>query len=128
MRGDKKMSLFKEGDTEDSLIMEELGNEMTILIEKKKKNEKFSVFDLNLFHQECEQGSIKLDTSIEDEVPYKLSFKCQRCQMNTCIANQENLANVEKILIAMTQVALNDKIFNTKDTYKSTKIVFRQKK
>ena len=119
------MSLFKEVDKEENITMEELGTVMTILIEKKKKNEKFSVFDLNIFHQECEQGTIKLNTSTEDGIAYKLTFECQRCQMHTCIANQDN---VEKTLMAMTQVALNDKTFSTKDTYKSTKIVFLPKK
>jgi len=125
------MSLFqksKEEGKEENLTMEELGTVMTIQIEKKNKNEKFSVFDLNMFHQECEQGTIKLNRSTEDAIAYKLSFECQRCQMHTCIANQDNVDNVEKTLMAMTQVALNDKTFNTKDTYKSTKIVFLQKK
>ena len=122
------MSLFqksKEEDKEENLTIEELGTVMTIQIEKKNKNEKFSVFDLNMLHQECEQGTIKLNASTEGGIAYKLSFECQRCQMHTCIGNQDN---VEKTLMAMTQVALNDKIFNTKDTYKSTKIVFLQKK
>jgi hypothetical protein len=125
------MSLFqknKEEDKEENLTMEELGTVMTILIEKKNKNEKFSVFDLDMFHQECEQGTIKLNPSTEGAIAYKLSFECQRCQMHTCIANQDNVENVEKTLIAMTQVALNDKTFNTKDTHKNTKIVFLQKK
>ena len=122
------MSLFqksKEEDKEENLTIEELGTVMTIQIEKKNKNEKFSVFDLNMFHQECEQGTIKLNTSIEGGIAYKLSFECQRCQMHTCIGNQDN---VEKTLMAITQVALNDKVFNTKDTNKDTKIVFQQKK
>ena len=118
----------KEENKEENLTMEELGTVMTILVEKKNKNEKFSVFDLNIFHQECEQGTIKLNTSTEGGIAYKLSFECQRCQMHTCIANQDNLDNVEKTLMAMTQVSLNDKIFDTKDTYKNTKIVFHQKK
>ena len=122
------MSLFKEVDKEENITMEELGTVMTILIEKKKKNEKFSVFDLNIFHQECEQGTIKLNPSTEGAIAYKLSFECQRCRMHTCIANQDNADNVEKTLMAMTQVSLNDKIFDTKDTYKSTKIVFHQKR
>ena len=48
--------------------------------------------------------------------------------MHSCIANQDNVDKVQKTLMAMTQVALNDKTFNTKDTYKSTKVVFLQKK
>ena len=122
------MSLFQKGkeeDKEENLTMEDLGMAMTIQIEKKNKNEKFSVFDLHMFHQECEQGIIKLNTSTEGGIAYKLSFECQRCQMHTCIGNQDN---VEKTLMAMTQVALNDKTFNTKDTYKNTKIVFLQKR
>ena len=118
----------KEEDKEENLTMDELGTVMTILVEKKNKNDKFSVFDLNLFHQECEQGTIKLNTTTEGAIAYKLSFECQRCQMHTCIANQEKVDNVEKTLMAMTQVSLNDKIFDTKDTFKSTKIVFHQKK
>jgi hypothetical protein len=127
------MSLFqkrmhKEGDKEEdkkeNLTMEELGTVMTIQIGKKNKNEKFSVFDLNMFHQECEQGTIKLNTSTEEGIAYKILFECQRCHMQTCIGNGDN---VEKTLLAMTQVALNGKIFNTKDTYKNTKIVFLQK-
>jgi len=125
------MALFQDVtdvDKEGNLTMEELGTVMTILIEKKKKNEKFSVFDLNMFHQECEQGTIKLTPSTEGGIAYKLSFECQRCQMHSCIANQDNVDNVQKTLMAMTQVSLNDKIFDTKDTYKNTKIVFLQKK
>ncbi len=118
----------KEEDKEENLTMDELGTVMTILVEKKNKNDKFSVFDLNLFHQECEQGTIKLNTTTEGAIAYKLSFECQRCQMHACVANQDNVDNVQKTLMAMTQVALNDKTFNTKDTYKSTKIVFLQKK
>jgi hypothetical protein len=114
----------KEEDKEENLTMEELGTVMTIQIGKKNKNEKFSVFDLNMFHRECEQGTIKLNTSAEGGIAYKLLFECQRCHMQACIGNQDN---VEKTLLAMTQVALNDKVFNTKDTYKSTKIVFLQK-
>ena len=122
------MSLFqksKEENKEENLTIEELGTVMTILIEKKNKNEKFSVFDLNLLHQECEQGIIKLNPSTEGGIAFKLSFECQRCHMQPCIGAGDN---VEKTLLAMTQVALNDKIFNTKDTYKGTKIVFLQKR
>jgi hypothetical protein len=125
------MSLFqksKEEDKEKNLTIDELGTVMTILIEKKNKNEKFSVLDLHMFHQECQQGPIKLNASTEGAVAFKLSFECQRCQMHTCIANKDNIDNVEKTLIAMTQVALNDKTFDTKDTYKNTKIVFSSKK
>jgi hypothetical protein len=122
------MSLFqksKEEDKQENLTIEELGTVMTIQIEKKNKNEKFSVFDLNMFHQECEQGAIKLIASTEGGLAYKLSFECQRCQMRTCIENQDN---VEKTLMAMTQVALNDKTFTTQDAHKSTKIVYLQKR
>lgn len=125
------MSLFqksKEDDKEESVTMDDLGTVMTILVEKKSKNDKFSVFDLNLFHEECEQGIIKLNASTEGAIAYKLSFECQRCQMHTCIANKEKADNVEKTLMAMTQVSLNDKVFDTQDTYKSTKIVFHQKR
>ena len=115
----------EDEDKEEDLTLEDLGTVMTIQIGKKNKNEKFSVFDLNMFHQECEQGTIKLNTSTEGEIAYKLLFECQRCHMQTCIGNGDN---VEKTLLAMTQVALNDKTFNTKDTYKGTKIVFLQKK
>jgi len=115
----------KEKDKEENLKMEELGTVMTIEIGKKNKNEKFSVFDLNMFHRECEQGTIKLNTSTEGGIAYKIFFECQRCHMQTCIGAGDN---VEKTLLAMTQVALNDKIFNTKDTYKGTKIVFLQKR
>jgi hypothetical protein len=115
----------KEEDNEENLTMEELGTVMTIQIGKKNKNEKFSVFDLNMFHQECEQGAIKLNTSTEGGIAYKILFECQRCHMQTCIGEGDN---VEKTLLAMTQVALNDKTFNTKDTYKGTKIVFLQKR
>jgi hypothetical protein len=115
----------KKKDKDENLKLEELGTIMTIEIGKKNKNEKFSVFDLNMFHRECEQGTIKLNTSTEGGIAYKIFFECQRCHMQTCIGAGDN---VEKTLLAMTQVALNDKIFNTKDTYKGTKIVFLQKR
>lgn len=123
------MSLFKkktqDGTEEQKDVKEgELGTVMTIEIERKRKNEKFSVFDLEMFHRECEQGPIKFKKDDVSGRAYTLFFECQRCHMQTCIANADD---IEKTLLAITLVALSGKTFNITDTYKGKKILFLQK-
>lgn len=124
------MSLFtkkiQEGEQDkEEVAGGELGSVMTIEIEKKKKNEKFSVFDLEMFHRECEQGPIKFKKDDVSGRAYTLFFECQRCHMQTCIANTDD---IEKTLLAITLVALSGKTFNITDTFKGKKILFLQKK
>jgi hypothetical protein len=52
----------------------------TIEVEKKKKDEDFSFEDLEMFHQECYGGKIKITQSKLNNFPKGYNLICQRCK------------------------------------------------
>ena len=119
------MVLFKKKtpDKPENQSGEEIVPTMTIEIEKRSKNEDFSVFELNLFHRECERGKIKLKPDYEGGRAYRVTFECQRCHMHVEFTDNKM---IEQTLFNMTKASLNDTTFDI-DTYKG-KIRFLQKK
>lgn len=52
----------------------------TIEVKKRGKDEEFSFEDLELFHQECFGGEIKITQSEFSHIPRGYNLTCQRCK------------------------------------------------
>jgi hypothetical protein len=114
------MLLFRKKDEE----IKKPKTIMTIEIEKQNKDDKFSVFDLKMFHRECEQGKIWFRKN--DNFKTHLFFNCQRCDMKTSIYKPE-IEDFEKLKMDLIQVALANESFQVMSKDGNKEIIFVQK-
>ena len=73
----------------------------TIEVKKKGRDEKFDFYDLELFHQDCYKGKIKLLSCSSDGTGGKGAWllTCQRCGESRIILVQEHTAIIIKTAV-----------------------------
>lgn len=83
----------------------------TIEVEKKKKDQKFGFENLEMFHKECLEGNIKIESATTYTIGAPVSvddncwcLTCQRCGAEIEIIKKDN-----KSIIAVIKTAIDGK-------------------